>query len=72
MFVKNMCTKCIYPGAVQGPKHKCLFLNYYSSHENGEKLHILLCDTHKKEDGNLKLLEKFKENFIKNCKVKLP
>ena len=72
--LKNLCTKCLFPGARNGPKHKCFFLNYCcaNAHEDGEKLHVLLCDKHKKEDNNLKLLEKFKERFIKNCSVSLP
>ena len=23
---KNLCTKCLFPGAVKGPRHKCFFL----------------------------------------------
>ena len=42
------------------------------SHENGEKVHVLLCSKHKNGDENLKLLEKFKDKFTKNCNVQLP
>ena len=38
----------------------------------GGKLHILLCDSHKKDDKNIRLLEKFKEKFVDNCDVALP
>ena len=72
---KNLCTTCIYPGAVKGNKHKYYFLNFccpHSSHQGGEKLHVLLCDEHKNMDENVKLFEKFKNKFITNCKVPLP
>ena len=72
---KNLCLKCLYPGAVKGTKHKCFFTYYccpHPSHEGGEKLHIFLCDSHKKDDKNIRLLEKFKENFVDNCDVALP
>ena len=72
---KNLCTKCLYPGAVKGPKHKCFFTYYccpHPSHEGGEKCHILLCEKHKKDDKNVKLFEKFKKRFIDNCNVPLP
>ena len=72
---KNLCVGCLFPGAIIGPRHKCYFTNYFCpnlSHEHGEKLHILLCDKHKKEDANIKLLEKFKDKFINNCEVSLP
>ena len=72
---KHLCTGCLYPGAFEGPKHKCLFTSYccpHRSHENGKKIHILLCDTHKGDNKNLKLFEKFKEQFIKNSEVSMP
>ena len=65
----------MFPGAVKGPKHKCFYLNYccpHMSHKGNEKPHVLLCSAHKNETPNLNLLEKFKEKFIKNCKVELP
>ena len=71
---KNLCSKCLFPGAKNGPKHRCLFTNYCcpnSSHE-GDMVHILLCEKHRKESANIKLLNKFKDKFIKNCKVPLP
>ena len=37
---KNLCTKCLYPGAVKVPRHKCFFTYYccpHPSHEGGEK-----------------------------------
>ena len=71
---KNLCIGCLYPGAKRESKHKCFFTNYccpHPAHDN-DKLHILLCEKHKKENATVKLLEKFKDKFIKNCKVKLP
>ena len=35
-------------------------------------MHILLCDSHKKDNKNIRLLEKFKEKFVDNCDVALP
>ena len=72
---KHLCTQCMFPRAVKGPKHKCFYLNYcclHMSHKGNEKPHVLLCSAHKNETANLNLLEKFKEKFIKNCKVELP
>ena len=71
---KSLCTGCLFPGAIKGPKHKCFFVNYCCPHlsHGKEKLHVLLCETHKKDDGNVKLLEEFKDKFIRNSKVKLP
>ena len=72
---KKLCTKCLYPGALVGPKHKCFFTYYccpHSSHDGNEKCHILLCEKHKKDDKNQRLLQKFKEKFIDNCAVPLP
>ena len=71
---KHLCTGCIYPGAVKGPKHRCFFTNYCCPHvsHDSEKLHILLCEVHKKDGANIKLLEKFKMKFIDNCKSTLP
>ena len=72
---KNLCITCIYPGAVNGEKHKCFFLNFCCPHpsdEDGEKLHVLLCEVHKRQGENLKLLEKFKNKFITNYRAPLP
>ena len=70
---KNLCCSCLYPGAVKGPKHKCRFTNFCCpSHEKNEKIHVLLCEVHKKDETNVRLLEKFKDRFIKNCTVQLP
>jgi hypothetical protein len=75
LTAKSFCTQCMFPGAVKGPNHKCLFLNFccpHPSHEEGAKHHVLLCDAHKMEASNLDLLIKFKEKFIQNCKFPLP
>ena len=65
---KKLCTTCIFPGLKKGPKHKCFYLNFCCPHphDNQEKIHVLLCEKHKKDDKNLKLLEKFKDKFIRN------
>ena len=70
---KNLCTVCLYPGAVQGPSHKCYYTNFCCpSHDKSNRIHVLLCELHKKEDRNIKLLEKFKTRFLQNCPIKLP
>ena len=71
---KNLCIGCLYPGAKKGPPHKCFFLRFCCSHPShgSEKVHVLICDQHKNDEKNKKLLEKFKEKFIQNCPVKLP
>ena len=70
---KNLCTICLFPGSKKG--HKCHYTNFSCpSHDTGSrgKIHVLLCDEHKGEDANIKLLKKFKEIFIENCPVQLP
>ena len=72
---KKLCVGCLLPGAVHGPKHKCFFLNFCCPHpfyEKGKNLHVLLFDTHEKEDANIEVLGKFNEKFIKYSKVELP
>ena len=70
---KNLCTACLYPGSKAEPPHKCLFTNFCCpSHERDDKIHVLLCDKHKGDENNLKLLLKFKERFIEKCPVTLP
>ena len=70
---KNLCTVCLYPGAIQGPSHKCYYTNFCCpSHDKSNRIHVLLCELHKKDDKNIKLLEKFKTRFLQNCPIKLP
>ena len=70
---KNFCTVCLFPGAVRGPNHKCHYTNFCCpAHDQNNKIHVLLCETHKKNFKNLEILEKFKERFLIKCKVTLP
>ena len=70
---KNLCTVCLFPGAARGPGHRCFYTNFCCpSHDKNNKIHILVCETHKKNFANLELLEKFKERFLVKCKVNLP
>ena len=70
---KNLCTGCLFPVAIKSDKHKCFYTNYCCpSHPKTERIHILLCEEHKSNEKNLKLLEKFKTKFITNCPVDLP
>ena len=62
--------KHLYPGALKGPKHRCIFTNFCClSHVKNENIHILLCDIHKTDEKNVKLLEKFKDRFFKKFKA---
>ena len=71
---KGFCTTCLLPGAIRGPRHKCFFLNFCcpQTHSSPVKIHVLLCEEHKNDDANKKLVEKFKDKFVKNCKQNLP
>ena len=65
---RNLCTSCLFPGHKKGPKHKCFYLNFCCphTHANQEKIHFLLCETHKTDVKNVQLLEKYKDKFIRN------
>ncbi len=70
---KNLCIGCLFPGAIKSDKHKCFYTNYCCpSHPKSQRIHILLCEEHKSNEKNIKLLEKFKEKFIAKCPVNLP
>ena len=71
---KNLCTICLFPGATTG-RHKCTYTNFCCpspAHDRNSKIHILLCEAHKNDDKNKKLLLKYKERFIQKCPVTLP
>ena len=70
---KNLCTGCLYPGAKDGPLHHCFFTKFFCpSHEEKDKIHILLCDEYKSNDRNKELLRKYKDKFINNSETTLP
>ena len=70
---KNLCTVCLFPGAARGPGHRCYYTNFCCpAHDKNNKIHVLVCEIHKKNFANLELLEKFKERFLIKCKVNLP
>ena len=57
---KNLCTKCLYPGATVGPKHKCFYANFCCPNaSHNEKLHIVLCGAHKNEESSKKVMSRF-------------
>ena len=69
---KNLCTVCLFPGAMKG-RHKCTYTNFCCpSHDRNSKIHVLLCEQHKGDERNKKLLIKYKERFIQKCPVTLP
>ena len=52
---KNLCTVCLFPGAVRGPSHKCYYTNFCCpSHDKNNRTCILVCETQK---NNLKFFE---------------
>ena len=54
-------------------RHKCTYTNFCSpSHDRNNKIHVLLCEQHKGDERNKKLLIKYKERFIQKCPVTLP
>lgn len=71
---KNFCTKCLYPGAIDNNKHKCMYLQFCCTHDSHgtNKIHVLLCESHRNESSNLDLFSKFKNRFIEKCPTELP
>ena len=71
---KDLCIGCLYPGAKKGPLHRCYFVHCCCPHPSHgkEKVHVLICDLHKNDENNKKILDKFKEKYIQKCPVKLP
>ena len=75
MESKNLCTICLFPGAMTGGRHKCTFTNFCCpspSHDPNSEIHMLICEQHKEYDKNKKLLVKYKDCFIQKCPVMLP
>ena len=73
LVANNLCTICLFPGAVAGPQHKCSYTNFCCPyHDKSDKIHVLLCEKHKGDQENLKMLQKFKVRFVQNCPVPLP
>ena len=73
LVANNLCTICLFPGAVAGPQHKCSYTNFCCpSHDKSDKIHVLLCEKHKGEQENLKMLQRFKLRFVQKCPVPLP
>ena len=70
---KGYCFQCLLPGAdARSLKHKegrCQ-RDYTCQHPYHQKFptrkHVLVCDTHKDNDSNKGILEKFKQRFIKS------
>ena len=64
---KGFCLQCLTPGMKYDVSHTCYKKYscpdaYHNSFPKG--LHILVCEAHKKKQGNLDLLEEYKKNFI--------
>ena len=78
LFSKKFCHQCLFPGASREKgKHKdgkCqrLFVCPHPSHANYTiKKHVLVCDAHKEDDANKKVLEEYKSRCIER-QVGLP
>ena len=64
---KKLCFQCLSPGKKGGHDGPCFdkFRCPHDSHKTHERgLHILICDKHKEEDENKKLLADYKTKFI--------
>lgn len=67
-LIRNkFCIQCLRPGIKYDESHKC-FKAYACpdrSHGRHSKVcHVLVCDTHKNDQANVNLLEKYKTNII--------
>ena len=64
---KNLCSQCLSPGFKMGHRGRC-FDKYKCPDESHNRfssgLHILVCDSHKDNAGNLQLLEECKGKCI--------
>ena len=64
---QNLCFQCLTPGLKAGHAGHC-FDKYKCPHEshNDHKtgLHVLICDQHKSDEANLRVLEDYKEKCI--------
>ena len=70
---KNLCTVCLYPGAIKNPQHKCYYTNFCCPHHGKQdKIHFLLCGKHKHDQKNIAMFQRFKARFIENCPTDLP
>ena len=72
---KGLCRQCLRSGAKKGQEYFCrkTYICTHSSHDSkSEGYHVLVCDKHKNTSDNAKLLEKFKEEFIKQFQEDLP
>ena len=69
---KGYCYQCLYPGAsISHGRHKegkCQrdFTCPHLSHRGFPRKHVLVCHDHKDTDANKKLLDKYKEKYLKN------
>ena len=69
---KGLCRKCLSAGTRSGHKHcRDTYACKHPSHDSDEKCHVSVCDEHKKHPENIKLLNRFNEEFIQE-KVYLP
>ena len=69
---KGLCSKCLSAGTRSGHKHcRDTYACKHPSHDSDEECHVSVCDEHKKHPENIKLLNRFNEEFIQE-KVYLP
>ena len=71
---KGFCKRCLSPGAAKGHKF-CpdKFMCMCPGHDPGIRgYHVLVCDKHKNDPENDKLLKEFKENYLQKFGDSLP
>ena len=64
---RKLCFQCMSPGKKGGHEGPCFdkFKCPHDSHKTHQRgLHVLICDKHKEDDENKKLLADYKEKFI--------
>ena len=62
---KGLCRKCLSAGTRSGHKHcRDTYACKHPSHDSDEECHVSVCDEHKKHPENIKLLNRFNEEFI--------
>ena len=64
---KGLCFQCLTPGFKKG--HRCVCYNKFNCPDKFHKrfeirCHVLICDQHKNDPKNLKLLEEYKFKHI--------
>ena len=76
---KGLCIQCLFPGAasnsgkhIDGNCQRDFICRHPSHSKHPRKKHVLVCEEHKDDDENKKVLEEYKKRCILCRKVELP